>query len=335
MSNIGRRDYLADLNRQLWEYRRRVFGDADHLFERTSVEPSRRPVFVREEDKNVIVRPGASPDEITKVRSMIAVNARHRWFGSMRSSQALAQSVFANLWYLGKLNVLAGLDTDDGGVAFFETGQAPTEVLLEYPVNYLGEIEQRSTSVDLFMVGMTRVAVECKFSEAGVGDCSRPKLRPGHPAYEREHCDGSYTYQRGRTERCSLTSIRVRYWEYIPQLFDWRPDVDHPRCPIRYTYQLVRNVLAACVRGDVVAPNGAHALVLYDHRNPAFQPGGDGMIAFKQVVTALRDRSLLRRCSWQRLLARLRQDDSLDWLTDAVERKYGLSGRDVASEEAW
>ena len=332
MSNTGRRDYLADLNRQLWEYRKRVFSDADHFFERTSVEQARRPpVFVRaHEEENVIVRPGASPEEIKKVQSMIAVSARHRWFSSMLSSQAFAQSVFANLLCLGKLDALAGLRADEGGAAFFEAGHVPGKATLEYEATYLGE--KRKTSVDLFIQGISRAAVECKLSEAGVGSCSRPRLRPADPTFEREHCDGSYTYQRGRTERCSLTSIRVRYWEYIPELFDWRPDVDHPHCPIRYTYQLVRNVLAACVRNEVVVPNGAHALLVYDRRNPAFQPGGDGMVAYGQVSHALRDRSLLRRCSWQRILARLRQDDSLNWLTDPIERKYGLSGRDAAEE---
>ena len=47
-------------------------------------------------------------------------------------------------------------------------------------------------------------------------------------------------------------------------------------CPLDGTYQLARNVLAACVRPDgTVDANGGHALVIYDDRNPAFLPGGE------------------------------------------------------------
>ena len=87
----------------------------------------------------------------------------------------------------------------------------------------------------------------------------------------RATCDGSYTRQRGRRTHCSLTEIGVRYWEYLPELFDWSADRNMDSCPLQGTYQLARNVLAACVQPDgTVDANSGHALVIYDDRNPAF-----------------------------------------------------------------
>ena len=76
--------------------------------------------------------------------------------------------------------------------------------------------------------------------------------------------------------RCSLTESGVRYWQYLPELFDWPADRNMKPCPLDGTYQLARNILAACVRPDgTVDANGGHALVIYDDRNPAFLPGGE------------------------------------------------------------
>ena len=45
--------------------------------------------------------------------------------------------------------------------------------------------------------------------------------------------------------------------------------------------------------------NGSYA---YDNRNPDFQASGRGQRAFEQTRDALRDRSSLRKCSWQVVL---------------------------------
>ena len=145
----------------------------------------------------------------------------------MRSSQARAQSVFGSLAALGKAGVLAGLTTDDE----LPTVRSGVTVQMEYLVEHLGE--PRSTSVDVWLDdGEQRVAVECKFTEREFGRCSRPTLRPGKDAnYARDHCDGSYTRQRGRRTHCSLTEIGVRYWEYLPELFDWSGGPEHGLMP--------------------------------------------------------------------------------------------------------
>ena len=51
-------------------------------------------------------------------------------------------------------------------------------------------------------------------------------------------------------------------------------------CPLQGTYQLARNVLAACVQPDgTVDANSGHALVIYDDRNPAAH-ASDGSIPY-------------------------------------------------------
>jgi hypothetical protein len=169
-----------------------------------------------------------------------------------------------------------------------------------------------------------RVAVECKLSETEVGGCSRPNLRPGDSNYESDYCDGTYTRQRGRRDRCSLTEAGTHYWRYVSKLFTWAYDADMCPCPLAATYQLVRTVLAACVRPGGEVDLAAHAVLLYDERNPEFAEGGRGHAAFEAVGTALKDPALLTRVTWQSLVDCLRQDHELDWLTGALERKYGL-----------
>ena len=96
-------------------------------------------------------------------------------------------------------------------------------------------------------------------------------------------------------------------------------------CPLDGTYQLARNVLAACVRPHgTVDANGGHALVIYDDRNPAFLPGGEAARQWEAATGALVRRPLLRRCSWQRLVAQIANDPDLAWLVDGLAAKYGI-----------
>jgi len=78
-----------------------------------------------------------------------------------------------------------------------------------------------------------------------------------------------------------------------------------------------------------VRPNGdldlaAHAVLLYDARNPGFAGDGKGWLARQSVRSALKNPVLPQRCSWQELVACLRQDDKLNWLTEALRSKCWL-----------
>ena len=92
-------------------------------------------------------------------------------------------------------------------------------------------------------VRVYQVAVECKLGEMKFGSCSRPMRELVDPQY----CDGSYTIQRERTKRCVLSQNGVLYWLHLEKLFGWSSEIDHLECPLNATYQLVRNVLAACL----------------------------------------------------------------------------------------
>jgi hypothetical protein len=231
--------YLAELRQTFWAYRRSAFAGADDVFEPYAAE-GKDPVVFRtaHTSLNLLIPPAARPETISAIEAMIAPKQRHRDFGSMRSSQALAQSVFAWLAMLDRLDVLATLEAEDGFPAFFDSA-AGYAMTLEHPVTTLGE--PRRTSVDALFFGPTRVAVEVKFGEEAFGRCSRPGLTPDKPNYMRDHCDGSFTIQRGRTARCSLSERGIRYWQFAPHLFAWSGEQDHLPCPLELTYQLARN----------------------------------------------------------------------------------------------
>ena len=314
-------DYKTTLVSRFREYRRTHFGNADAFFDRGSTATERPPVFKKEHASRNVLRKAGSPEEdLCKVLAAIPPEKRHEWFGSMASSQALAQSVFGNLIIYGKLGLLDALAGDDGKPFFFSHTAAKRYCELEAEVDYLGEKPRGRTSIDVFFKGEYRIAVECKLSEEDVGLCSRPELKP----VDRSYCDGTYSPQLGRRDRCSLTASGVKYWTYIPQLFDWPADRDHFPCPVHSTYQLVRNILAACVRNGEVQLDAGHVVLIYDERNPAFQEDGDGMKAWQTVRAALKSPSLMQRCSWQQVVRCLRNKHEMDWLTSALAEKYGF-----------
>ena len=140
------------------------------LFE-TSSDPHRPPVFLAEHaTSNLLLPPDA--DFASFVVKMVPAAACHRWFRSMKSSQALTQSVFGALAAAGHLAALGALTAECGRSAFTETPNL-LHMTLERHVNWLGE--PRRTSIDVcFESPRYRIAVECKLSESVFGTCSRP-----------------------------------------------------------------------------------------------------------------------------------------------------------------
>ena len=311
------------INNQLWNY-----AEAEKLLPMLDDNPrgdaTRPPVFGKEHaDRNILIPPDADAATREKILAVVPQNLRHIWFRNMRSSQALAQSVFANLIVNGDLSSLNDLESDQGLPAFgIDLNHA--EIQLEYEVDYLNE--PRPTSVDAFILGTRRIAVECKFTESEFGTCSRPRLKPDKdPNYESGFCDGTYTQQRGRTSRCALSELGIQYWQHVPTLFHWQNDHDLDPCPLRAPYQLVRNVLAACVTTEgTVEAETAHALVVYDNRNPSFRESGECRRQFDTVRDALKDPSLLRSCSWQSVVAQLTKSASTSGLVAQLQTKYAF-----------
>jgi hypothetical protein len=315
-------DFNTELHRRYWEYQKYRFPQWQRFFDHPYKDDTRPPVFLRHQDyRNVIFNPEASQTDIKKLLAFIPQREKHRWYCSMNSSQALAQSVLGNLALYDCLKCLVDIYDDEGIPLVDKTTVLWDDFVMEYKVKYLGEREPRLTSLDGYIPGNHRIAFECKLTEKEVGTCSRP----GKERTDPEYCNGTYSKQRLRNARCSLTEIGVLYWQYIPQLFKWRADMDLTPCPLNKTYQLVRNILAVNVQPDGhISQNSGHAVLIYDERNPAFQNGGAGDIAYREVKAALRDSTLLRKCSWQRITQQMRNRNLLPWLTEELARKYGL-----------
>jgi hypothetical protein len=316
--------YKAELNQRYWEYQKNQFPVWQKFFDLPQSQGIRPPVFRRGEAwRNVIVKPNINQQEINKLLTIVPDFDRHKWFRSMNSSQALAQSILGNLAIHGLLSSLIEIRDDDGLALFGKAQVLPGNFAMELKIDYLGE--PRRTSLDGYIGGDYRIAIECKFTEAEVGTCSRPRLTKADSNYESEHCNGTYVKQRARKARCSLTEVGVLYWRFIPQLFYWNGDQDLIPCPLAANYQLVRNILAIGVspNGEVSLTNG-HVVLIYDERNSAFQRGGEGFIAFVETQRALREPTMLRKCSWQCITQYIRNNGILSWLTEQLELKYGL-----------
>ncbi len=302
--------YFRGLNDTWWQWAAR-----NHPAELDGVSrASRPPVFANGfEELNVIVPEDREFAE--HIRRLIPRSQRHRGFASMRSSQALAQSVFGAI---AAGEILNGIIADCGQSAF---GNSKFTMDMEYEVHWLGE--PRPTSIDVFLRGSNyRVAVECKFTEREFGLCSRPNLTPNDDSYEEQFCDGSYSRQRNRIARCSLTEIGALYWEVLPDLFQWKTQKDIEVCPFANTYQLARNALAACTYNDGIArPDTGHVLVVYDARNPEFHNGGKALAQFDEATGASLVPGLFRKLSWQNLIAQL---TDFDWLDDAIRQRHGI-----------
>jgi len=320
--------YRKNMVRRFWKYQDQKFFDWKEYFERPFHPDGRPPVFHKKFAAcNVIFNPDSPSQARELLLKEIPIKARHRWFQSMSSSQAIAQSILGNLKIYGRLHYLSELSDDAGLPLMGKATPSKDNFQMEYTVqvsfDYLKE--PRPTNLDGFVSGDYQVAIECKLLEDKVGPCSRPKIREKDKNYETDYCNGTYTYQNDRKERCSLTNIGVAYWKYIPDLFKWNSGVNHIPCPLRKNYQLVRNILAVCVRPDgSVFPEKGHVVLIYDERNPAFQKGGAGYTAFENTKEALHEPQLLRKCSWQRVVNHLRNKNDISWLVDQLNFKYGL-----------
>jgi len=316
--------YKEELCSRYWAYQQEFYPQVKDTFERPFAPGNRAPVFLKTKaENNLLFQPSASALEIQNLVNIYPPRARHRWFTSMNSSQALAQSILGNLKIHHKLDCLKNIKDSFGNFVFSPATISSVLFQMEYTINYLGE--PRPTSLDGFIPGDYKIAIECKFTEADFGHCSRPSLKEKDSTYETEYCNRSYTCQNGRKSRCSLTEIGVKYWQYIPDIFTWKTDKDLSLCPLFHNYQIVRNVLAACVKpdGKVSLKNG-HSVIIYDERNPAFKDKGLCITAYNETQNALKNHEILKKCSWQQITDIMRVNKILPWLTRQLEDKYGL-----------
>ena len=308
------RSYLKAITQTLWTY-----ADQHHVGELDSGNRHDRPPVLAKQfgPKNILVPQDGVRDQA--IRTALTTNQLHKWFRSLKSSQALTQSVFGAIHVFNRLDLLQGMTAECGCPAFF-LDQRDWRLDFEYELQTLNEPKPTSIDVLLSRPGR-RVAIECKFIETEFGTCSRTRLNTNHAFY----CDGSYRRQSERLHRCALTERGILYWDYLPRLFNWPSDHDHMPCPFDATYQLARNVLAATLTpvGEF-DPDTGHVLIVYDDRNPAFQPNGRAWAQWQAAVDDCRYRGVLRRLSWQRLLSSLAKAPEFAYLVHGLREKYGL-----------
>src|SRR5687767_11798058 len=104
--------YVGSLTGSLWTYSRQRFGSGSALLDPRYSGPRNPPVFRPEHaDMNVIA--SSDLDVALQVRQLIPKPNRHRWFRSMKSSQALTLSIFGHLKALGLARVLTQVETED------------------------------------------------------------------------------------------------------------------------------------------------------------------------------------------------------------------------------
>jgi len=306
------KDYMAGLQSRWWSWaKENCANDLDGF---TGV--NRPPKFSTENaDQNISAPPDAAMAK--RIKTMIPIDQRHRHFGSFRSSQALAQSVFGAVVAFQRFDLLATVRAECGRPAFLDKVSDCTAEF-EHEVSTLGE--PRPASIDMLLTNAGRkIAVECKFTESEFGQCSRPNLLPNQPSYQKQHCDGTFSRQEERASRCSLTEIGVQYWTHIPQLFGWQSDQDLNPCPLKGTYQLARNAIAAVLddEGNLDASSG-HMLFVYDARNPAYAAGGDADRQFEDISSTSKRPGLIRRVTWQQILLALGGAGDLEWLLEEM-----------------
>ena len=318
-------DYKKDLIDRYWNYQVTQNSLRSNYLDGFHEAPKSPPVFKRSEAwRNVLVDPKAKSIEKNRLLALIPDGERHKWFGSMNSSQALAQSVLGNLAIHDQLEFLSDLKSYEGHPLFGEADLSPQKFSMEHKIDFLGE-PHKQTSLDAHFSGDYQIAIECKFTEPEVGTCSRPKLPITASNYKNEYCNGSYSVQKPRKNRCSLTEIDVLYWQYVPSQFNWSNNCDYLLCPLYKNYQLVRNILAVSAYEDgIVSQNKGHVILIYDARNPAFQENGAGFKAYQNTRVALHSPEMLRKFSWQRIIEHVRHHNLLPWLTDELSLKYGF-----------
>ncbi|MDF1545442.1 MAG: hypothetical protein P1R58_10100 [bacterium] len=313
------RNYPRFIAERLWEYADAQLPMGVLVPERTR-EKGGPPVF---KDNcrylNVLANSSNETLHVRFVGKYIGTNKYHQWFGSMKSSQALAVSVFGNLSEQKQLSLLEQVSNAEGVYPFRGIGTSNLSLELEHAIDKKLLWEKVSTSVDAQVKGKLPIYIECKFTESEIGACSMPievKDRNGNITKEAQ-CDGNYATNHTHNYNCPLTDKGIKYWELIPNHTNLRNELAYIPCPIRHNYQLIRNSLVAAL-------NKGRVVLVYDDRNPSFCDGGDGILAFHSCKNVLKKRDLLQRVSWQQINVALADNKETQWLADSLTAKYGF-----------
>jgi hypothetical protein len=235
----------------------------------------------------------------------------HRYGRLPHSSQALAIDVFGALQTHPKRSELITAVLARAFPTLTWRSHA-WNVRLELRVVALGE--PTPTQLDALLIGDAElVTIESKFCEAAAGSCSQAEPVSKGPHKGLTPCNGNYEAQinpvSGAKARCALQAKGVRYWDFIPDLFDLNPLVDLRPCAFRDgKYQIMRNVVAAEALARDERKEGRTLLVYTDGPNyPMAKEVRDASSAWNSLLQLLKParRSTVGALSYQVLLEAL------------------------------
>jgi hypothetical protein len=285
-------------------------------------EASRSTVFTHGADKHLIGEKPIDPAMRKQVESNI-FHAAHRaipdwetypWHtrsGGIdawqpNSSQALSIDVFGTLRAFENqaarnavMNAIAerlGLEPDHGW-----------KIDLEWMDDKNGLKEPRRTQVDVRAQGQKNlILMECKFTEQDGGSCSQVNpLQKGEHKGKRQ-CTGAYRLQtnpvNGREARCALTAKGIRYWDLIPEIFNFDSRQEYDKCPFKGGwFQWMRN-LALCAELARANPLRPKVVVVYvDSAHMPFKRKIDSG-EWEGFVGALKTKKILSILSYGQVL---------------------------------
>lgn len=248
----------------------------------------------------------ALPEDWAGLEQYLPVAERHRHHLSGNSSQVLA---------LGLLGVAARLDPQLSWLWEGLSSERPLPPSAATSVPTCGfehkldaallNEQPRQTSIDFFVSAPDVLfCIECKWVEAGIGECSCPAPGP-------------------LTGGCAERVLqREAYWKTVYEIFHLPERRQGRACPLSFCYQAVRNVAAALA----LANDGQQPVfgLIYDAENPYFAGCGDWLGWPAALAATLDpDESPVRfaSASWQELLEVLPLDAAAAvWASE----KHGL-----------
>lgn len=234
------------------------------------------------------------------------------------SSQALAVDVFGTLQMSAQRDAILNALASRLGLPAGHDWRIELEYLDN--TNLLKEL--RLTQVDAAAFSSTSlIFFECKFTETDGGSCRQPLALSSGAHKGCVQCSGKYVLQTNpvnqKEARCALTGKGIRYWEYIPKVFQIQNDVDQAPCPFRDSwYQWMRNL------------TNCYALAEASGRKPAF-------VVVYADSPALPMPQLIQSARWQDLTGLVRQENIL-FKTLSYQKLIEIAGQsDPTSAPVW
>lgn len=167
----GPGSFYSDMLTHHWSYRSAAFPSQDAVFDEQFSRLPNPPVFKKEESNRNVIVPD-DPELAATILRLVPPEKRHKWFRSMKSSQALVLSVFGNLKMLNRTSCVSEVTADDSVVpAFGRRPMEPSDIELEHDVSVeRGQSNQRRCA----RVGFDGHLCRLQALGTGSGCCSRP-----------------------------------------------------------------------------------------------------------------------------------------------------------------